>query len=100
MTASTPRRTPSSRTVGMPPPLLAAPVLPGLAVLDQPLRLALGEEPADRLRRPAQPGVVGGDEHAGHHRRAGLVDAAGGELVVERVHEGEAEGGLRLRSAP
>ena len=81
-------------------PALLAAVLPGLAVAHQELRLGLGEVPADRLGGRREALVVGVDERARHDRGAAAVDGPAGELAVERVHQHEAEGGLRLRTAP
>ena len=46
------------------------------------------------------PGSSGVDEGAGDQRGAPAVDAAGGQRPLERVEDGEADGGLRLGTAP
>ena len=82
------------------PPALLAPVLPGLAVLDQQLRLLGREEPADGLGRLREPRVVAVDERAGHHRRGPAQHAPAQQRRVQRVHQHEAERRLGLRAAP
>ena len=81
-------------------PALVAAVLPGLAVLDEREGLVVGEEPADRLGGPGEPGVVGVDQRAGDEGGHGVGQAACGERGLEGVEDGEADGSLGLRAAP
>ena len=58
-------------------PALLAAVLPHLAEGDEPFRLLARQEPADRLARLAEAGVVGVDQGAGDQAGGALRQAPG-----------------------